>query len=165
MNRFLFAAAALAAASFLACETTEVGSYPCPDAMDCSGKPPVRTGTGNGTVGGACQTGADCQSGTCVTNDLLASLGVDVSRIDITNGLCSAPCMLDADCGDGGSCASAAAFGAASLHVCLRACANLAQCRWKEGYTCWTPDPVAEPQQVCLPLSVIASYYCPSGCP
>ena len=77
----------LGAAFFAACEVTQVGSYPCPDAMDCSGKPPVHVGTGTTAVGGPCVTSTDCEAGTCITTGLLAALGVDTSHIDIPNCL------------------------------------------------------------------------------
>jgi len=161
----LVSAAALGVAAFAACEVTEVGSYPCPDAMDCSGKPPAHVGTGSSTVGGACQTNSDCSTGTCITVPLLAALGVDTSHIDIPNGMCSQPyCTSNVDCGDGGVCMNGAAFGNSSVTLCLRGCQNVTQCRWQEGYSCWAKDPSTQPL-VCLPLSVIAATYCPTGCP
>jgi hypothetical protein len=134
--------------------------------MDCSGQPPVYMGVGETAVGGACQASSDCDDGTCVTAPLLHALGVDTTYIDIPGGMCAREgCTSDADCGDGGVCQDGSPFGNASITLCVRACRNITGCRWKEGYSCWIRDPATNPTGICLPDSVIAAYYCPTGCP
>ena len=161
----LLSFAAAGAALFAACEITQVGSYPCPPGMDCSGQPPPPN-TGRGETGGPCQSSAECGGSSCITDPFLSALGVDVSRIDVPNGMCSQIyCTSDAQCGDGGVCANGAAFNSPMTTLCLRSCTNLTSCRWKEGYSCFVQNPATNPEGVCLPDSVIAVYYCPSGCP
>jgi hypothetical protein len=162
----LLTAAFLCALALVGCEISQSTSYPCPEGMDCSGKPPVHVATGTSTVGGACQVSGDCASGTCVTTTLLYAMGVDTTYIDVPNGMCSRPsCTSDNDCGDGGVCQDGTAFGNSAVTLCLRRCENITNCRWKEGYSCWVQDPVGHPAGVCLPDSVIAATYCPTGCP
>jgi hypothetical protein len=164
LTRLITAAAALIFAA--GCPQIVVGEYPCPDAMDCSGKPPPHMGNGETAVGGPCEASSDCDNGTCVTKALLGALGVDTSHIDIPNGMCSREgCTTDSDCGDGGVCRDGSAFGNATVTLCLRACANITNCRWQEGYQCWVRDYATDPQGICLPDSVVAAYYCPTGCP
>lgn len=155
-----------AVVALAACESIQVENYPCPEGMDCSGEPPVRTGNGTGALGGPCQTSTDCASGTCVTEALLGAMGVDTTYVDVPNGMCSKPsCTADADCGDGATCMNGAAFGNPDFTLCLRTCQNITHCRWQDGYSCWIQDPSASTNGVCLPDSVIAASYCPTGCP
>jgi hypothetical protein len=161
-------------AALAACETNDVDYYPCPPGMDCSldGGSEIQDGGGTANdggvspVGGACQSSADCESEMlCVTDALLEAFGVNTTNITIPDGMCSAFCTMDggASCGDGGTCQSGAAFGSPTTMLCLASCDSLTDCRVAEGYSCWTQNP-ASPNPVCLPDSVIASYYCPMGC-
>lgn len=162
----LFRVTMVGAIALAACETVHVEAYPCPEGMDCSGEPPVYTGTGTSVVGGPCQASGDCVSGTCVTAGLLSAMGVDTTHIDIPGGMCSqSSCVADTDCGDGGTCANGTAFGNPSITICLRTCENITGCRWKEGYSCFVEKPAETTKGVCLPDSVIAAIYCPTGCP
>jgi hypothetical protein len=168
MNRrvLLLTAVVACAGVFAGCPTTEVDEYPCPAGMDCSGKPMMHMGNGSSSIGGACVASSDCANGTCITPALLSALGVDTTYIDIPNGMCSREgCTTDSDCGDGGVCQNGAAFGSSTTTLCLRSCANITDCRWKENYSCWMQDPATDPVGVCLPSSVVAATYCPTGCP
>lgn len=145
-----------------------------------AGPAPVET-----QVGGACELDDDCETGTCLNNEFAAGLGLDVTKLPITGGMCSLLfCFADTDCGPGGRCVDGAAFGAEGIALCLQLCVDDLQCRWQEGYGCYRPrtckqtEPgsevwchdttaVAGTPFVCLPepIGVASSIDCPEDCP
>lgn len=104
------------------------------------------------TAGTACKTNEDCANGVCLTS-IPGSLGG--TSMSAPGGYCSAACMADSDCGEGGVCSGAfPAFGgsAAMPGRCMKGCNSAADCR--DGYRCvnglgmaatasQTPDPTA----------------------
>lgn len=125
------------------------------------------------TVGMACIEDDECQTGTCMTTDFLATFGLDTERMHVPGGMCTALfCTEDAECGPGGTCFDAEpAFGAA-ISLCLLGCQDAFGCRWKEEYWCLDPvaagldsggeaDAVIPP--VCLPDSIIVAILCDDG--
>ena len=148
------------------CAETTVEYYPCPEGMDCTGDSPEGGDPGSNTAGsgGPCTKSTDCDVGACVTKDLLAALGVDTTYVDVPNGMCSLfPCADDNDCATGGICVVLTEFTGSDDSLCLRSCAHLGDCRWKEDYTCLFPWPAEPETGVCLPDSVVVGIYCPEG--
>lgn len=85
-------------------------------------------------AGKSCQADKDCGTGTCLTA-LQGAFGG--GAMEAPGGYCSAACMTNADCGEGGACSGAfAGFGGvgATLGRCLKSCGSDAECR--EGYRC-----------------------------
>ena len=91
----------------------------CLDSGDC---PSDRTCVddecrGSTSNGGACDTNADCASGTCF----------DESTSGQPGGYCTESCMGDEDCVSGGHCGPGFA-------LCAQSCADVTECR--AGYAC-----------------------------
>ena len=160
----------------MACESTELAYFPCPEGVRCPGDPDAGAvdaaadgGAGEqGWVGGACADNETCTPGTCVTNETLASMGLVSDAIDIPNGICSRlACVGDDQCGPGGICFDTRPFSGAPISICLRSCTKMAECRWTEGYACDLLPPVegeANPEAgACLPDSIIVAIECDDG--
>ncbi len=162
-----------------ASETWSCFSDVCvPTELFTEGPAPVDT-----VMGGACESDDDCAE-TCLTNEFAGTLGLDVTTLPITGGMCSLLfCFADSDCGAGGRCVDGAAFGAEGISLCLQLCVDDLQCRFQEGYGCYRPrtckptdDPdfwchdttaVATTPYVCLPepIGVASAVDCPVDCP
>jgi hypothetical protein len=111
------------------------------------GKPPIFTNLVRGAVGGACDTDADCVSGTC----LLANFASD--PVAAPGGYCSQTCTADADCSPG----KCIAFG--GVGYCTARCEKPSHCR--DGYICDSHNyyclPAAKLDPACDPTSASAS--------
>ena len=133
--------------------TSESDAGPDDDASTVAGdEAPLLTGPG-------CTQDDECASETCLTTDLLASLGA--TGIDIPGGLCSKLlCEGDSDCGPRATCIDGAPFGASGFQVCLPTCDGLMDCRWQEAWGCIAPLADQPELSVCLPDNIIVAVEC-----
>lgn len=110
-------------------------------------------------TGPGCAEDGDCESGTCLTTELLESLGA--TGIEIPGGLCSKLlCEGDSDCGPLATCIDGAPFGASGFQVCLQTCEGLIDCRWQEDWGCIAPLDEEPELSVCLPDNIIVAVEC-----
>lgn len=132
-----------------------------------------------GWVGNTCtdDTGAeDCDGKQCVTDAFLAIMGLE--GVHIPDGMCSALfCTSDEICGPSGFCFNAAPLtGEApeeATKLCLRECTQHGECRWQEGYSCFsltTFPPEGEEGEIsvqipgaCLPDGLVDVIVCDDG--
>lgn len=120
-------------------------------------------------VGQTCKENDECELGLCLNKEFLAGLGVENELIDIPNGMCSTlACTDDDSCGPNGVCFNSAPFSGAPITVCLLGCDEMVDCRWQEGYSCYSylvdpEDPEAGELQACLPDSLIVAIECDDG--
>ena len=132
-----------------------------PDLADGAEQPPK--------VGQSCEENAECELGLCLTKEFLEGFGVENEQIQIPNGMCSALLCTDDDfCGPNGVCFNSEPFSGESISVCLVGCDEMADCRWLEGYSCYSAslapdDPEAGLVQACLPDSLIVAIECDDG--
>ena len=118
-------------------------------------------------VGKACtQEGGECgANGTCVDQAYLMTLGIDTTLIQVPNGMCSGFCAGDEQCGPGARCFNTQPFSGSPVSICLALCDDLIDCRWEEGYSCFSPlteEESAEPASapVCLPDHLVVAIHC-----
>jgi hypothetical protein len=86
------------------------------------------------TAGKACDGDKDCGSGMCL---LILQGSFGGAMMEAPGGYCSAACMTNTDCGEGGTCSGAfAGIGGigATTGRCLKSCSNASDCR--DGYRC-----------------------------
>ncbi len=120
-------------------------------------------------VGQACEESDECALGLCLTTEFLQGLGVENELIEIPNGMCSTMACTDDDfCGPNGVCFNSAPFSGAPITICLPGCDEMFDCRWQEGYSCYSSpvdpdDPEAGVIEACLPDSLIVAIECDDG--
>ncbi len=120
-------------------------------------------------VGQACEANDECELETCLNKEFLAGFGVENELIDIPNGMCSKLlCTDDESCGPNGICFDSEPFSGATIKICLLSCDEMVDCRWQEGYSCYSSpadpdDPEAGFIQACLPDSLIVAIECDDG--
>ena len=167
-----------------ACSSTETSFYPCPDHLVCDDKGAAADpGSGGdaaeegdegaadadskpkGWVGTPCEKNDDCGAAdrACVTEDFLKGMGLDIEGLSVPGGMCSKlMCMKDENCGEGGTCFDTKPFSQQPIKICLETCADLASCRWGEGYVCHKLLPEDE-EGACLPNSISVAIICDDG--
>ncbi|MCB9726969.1 MAG: hypothetical protein H6744_06135 [Deltaproteobacteria bacterium] len=111
-------------------------------------------------VGQACVGDEDCDGFTCVNDALLGAFGS--TGLSVPNGMCSSLLCDDTTCGEGATCVDLEPAFGASVKICLRLCAGLADCRWEEEYSCAQPLK-DDPRSVCLPDNIIVAIECDDG--
>lgn len=156
-----------------ACKETELTDYPPPQEIEGGMMGGMQGGMMGGMEGGmsvevnpvgtACEDVLSCEAGLCLNQAYLEMVGVQNSRIQIPNGLCSKFCTADDECGEGGFCFNTQPFTGAPLRICLQQCTSLIDCRWEEGYGCYSPQDFDENEAdtpLCLPHALAAEIYC-----
>jgi len=158
-----------------ACEYEEIGYWPdseitvgkdiASSSADASSPDAGPTDGGEAPApltGPACTEDDDCESGTCVTTELLESFGA--TGLDIPGGLCSLLlCGSDDECGVKATCIDGAPFGAGGFQLCLPTCEGMSDCRWQEAWDCIAPLDDQPDLAVCLPDNVIVALECDDG--
>jgi hypothetical protein len=120
-------------------------------------------------VGQACEADGECELGLCLSNEFLQGMGIENEAIDVPNGMCSTMACTDDDfCGPNGVCFDTTPFTGMPITICLVGCEEMADCRWAEGYSCYSaplePDnPEAGLVQACLPDSLVVAIECDDG--
>jgi hypothetical protein len=105
-------------------------------AGQCRPKPATST-VGDGAVGLACVSDADCKGGQCAASSPLGP--------EFPGHYCTGRCLEDAQCGAGGVCL--VLIGSADAGHCYQACSSDADCT-RDPYRCWT---LAPNFQACYP--------------
>ena len=80
------------------------------------------------TAGKDCSTNKDCATGTCL---IIFEGSFGGGMMEAPGGYCSSSCLMNTDCGEGGTCSGAFA-GAPGR--CLKSCMASSECR--DGYRC-----------------------------
>lgn len=120
-------------------------------------------------VGQPCEADGECELGLCLSNEFLKGMGLVNDAIDVPNGMCSTMgCKDDEFCGPNGVCFDTTPFTGMPITICLVGCEEMADCRWTEGYSCYSaplePDnPDAGMVRACLPDSLIVAIECDDG--
>jgi hypothetical protein len=120
-------------------------------------------------VGQPCEVDGDCELGLCLSDAFLQGMGLENDAIHVPNGMCSTMgCKDDDFCGPNGVCFDTTPFTGMPITICLVGCEKMADCRWDEGYACYTAptapdDPDAAKVQACLPDSLIVAIECDDG--
>ncbi|HEY2736407.1 MAG TPA: hypothetical protein VGI70_20550, partial [Polyangiales bacterium] len=117
-------------------------------AGQCRPKPATMS-VGDGAVGLACASDADCQGGECAAASPLGPV--------FPGNYCSGRCLEDAQCGAGGACLVLS--GSADAGHCYQTCSADSDCV-RDGYRCWTLGPdfqACYPAQQPLPDHVAGS--------
>ena len=153
------------------CKETKLTEYPPPSPSEGGMMGGSTGGSIGGSMGGmemnsnpigkACET--TCDAGLCLSQEYLATLGVENPRIQIPNGLCSRFCTSNEECGDGALCFNTQPFSGAPVSICLQECSSLIDCRWEEEYGCYSPKDFDEDEAdtpLCLPHTLAAEIYC-----
>jgi hypothetical protein len=114
------------------------------------------------TAGKACAQDADCVNGSCAHQVLNGTALLGATSADAPGGYCTAGCLTNAECGEGGAClgagqATGAAGGGTSRGLCYASCPATDSCR--EGYRCISSfgAPISAPNGVngsCRPAPV-----------
>ena len=153
----------------IGCKETKLTEFPPPEppqggmqgGMEMTGGMMGGQMDAGNPIGQACE--ASCEAGLCLSQEYLATLGVQNPRIQIPNGLCSKFCTSNDECGEGGLCFNTQPFSGAPISICLQECSSLIDCRWEEEYGCYSPQDFDEEEEdtpLCLPHSLAAEIYC-----
>ncbi|NOZ00475.1 MAG: formylglycine-generating enzyme family protein [Deltaproteobacteria bacterium] len=116
--------------------------------------------TGLKLTGAPCETDDECFGGLCLTKEFLGSFGL---AYEVPGGACSKlPCVDNAECGEGGFCFDTTPFSGMPLSLCLPACEDFSDCRYSEGYQCYS-DPLLPDASACLPGAIVVAIKCDDG--
>ena len=109
-------------------------------------------------VGAACTKGVDCQSGSCLTDEVAAGLGL--TGVYTYGGYCIIigcdPTKPDSEtCGPGAHCFSGRPYGV-QTDVCLATCTGASDCT-RTDYECFTdvPTDAGVTYKGCVPAGLI----------
>lgn len=165
----------------VSCSETSLEEYPVPDGFVFkyrdSGATDAAADQGDAAdaaapeawVGTACENDDDCEPGTCFTKEFLEGFGIEIDGLAVTNGMCSRlGCASNDQCGPQGVCFNTQPFSGTPISICLQLCADIAACRWQEGYSCFDPttidvDPFEGGPGACLPDSIVVAIVCDDG--
>lgn len=125
-----------------------------------------------GLTGDPCATNEECDTGFCLTTEVLSGMGV--ANIEIPDGMCSLLfCSEDSQCGDGARCIDGSEIAGAAIQLCLKICDDSRECRYSGSYACFDSgleDPPVDggegpgtPIKACLPASLVQAIYCGDG--
>jgi hypothetical protein len=95
-------------------------------------------------IGGTCMLGSDCLTGDTPTC---------IKKKNGTEGMCTAQCQADADCGDGNVCLFAPAAGSTTPGACAKSCQASTDCA--DGLGCWITLGVAS---ACFPVDGVSEF-------
>jgi hypothetical protein len=119
-------------AAMLLCACGDDDDAPKDSGPGTDGRDAGRTGLPDGTAGKACTSDAQCGGGMCATQ--IAGIDLTGTLTAAPGGYCTATCMVDPDCGEGGACILTLSGAAAVTGECFATCTENADCR--DGYVC-----------------------------
>lgn len=168
-----------AAVALVGCKSETVEHYPRPDAGDVTPDVADDAADGSGAdappvdpqwAGLPCETNQDCGPAPrqCITRQFLDTMGVN-PEIDLPGGMCSRLlCSSNDDCGPDGLCFDAESLGAPGIRICLAACEDITDCRWREAWDCMPlsqvlDDATPEDGGACVSDSLQVAIICDDG--
>ena len=108
-------------------------------------------------TGTPCVEDYECAGDLCLDKEFLGSFDLEY---EVPGGACTKlPCIDNDECGDGGFCFNTLPFSGMPLSLCLPACEDSGDCRYSEGYQCYT-DPLLPDDSACLPGSIVVAIRC-----
>jgi len=113
---------------------------PDPDATDT---PTEEAPPGEGVVGDACESAADCGAYPATAVQCMTDL---MGFITFQGGYCTASCTSAAECGDGANCVNLMI-----VSYCLKLCDSNSDCRMSEDYECGELPYVGDGNTYCIP--------------